>query len=37
MDDNMVRAVEFNNRIDDVMAVYKRIFIDKKNNDYNSQ
>ncbi len=29
-DDNMVRAAEFSNRIDDVMTVYKRIFIDKK-------
>ena len=29
-DDNMVRAVEFNNRIDDVMAVYKSIFVQKK-------
>ena len=30
VDDNMVRAVEFSNRVDDVMAVYKSIFIQKK-------
>ena len=30
VDDNMVRAVEFSNRIDDVMAVYKSIFVQKK-------
>ena len=30
IDDNMVRAVEFSNRIDDVMAVYKSIFVQKK-------
>lgn len=29
VDDNVVRAIEFNNRIDDVMAVYKSIFTQK--------
>ena len=29
-DDNMVRAVEFCNRIDEVMATYKAIFVQKK-------
>lgn len=30
VDDNVIRAVEFSNRIDDVMAVYKSIFVQKK-------
>ena len=30
IDDNMVTAVEFSKGIDDVMAVYKSIFVQKK-------
>ena len=38
IDDNMIRAVEFSNHIDDVMAVYKSIFVEKrKNNAQSSQ
>ena len=37
IDDNMVRAVEFSNGIDDVMAVYKSIFIQKKSNVHSTQ
>ena len=35
IDDNMVRAVEFSNRVDGVMSLYCGILLQKKNNDKN--